>query len=115
WEALRWAMQVIIGGNLRSAVDFRLAGLGRKLQPDDLERVTAEWYEAGGKFSARDYARAITIVHGIGRRFGAFFADYDVLLSPTLAEPPLPLGATDMMSNDLDAYNERLFRLIPFP
>jgi amidase len=114
WEALRWAMQVIIGGTLRSTVDFRLAGLGRKLQPGDLERVTAEWYEAGGKFSARDYARAITIVHGVGRRFGAFFADHDVLLSPTLAEPPLPLGATDMMKNDLASYNERLFQLIPF-
>jgi amidase/6-aminohexanoate-cyclic-dimer hydrolase len=114
WEGLSWAMQVIIGGNLRSAVDFRLASLGRNLQQGDLERVTAEWYEMGGKFTARDYARAITIVHGIGRRFGAFFSQYDVLLSPVLAEPPLPLGSTDMMRLDLKAYNERLFRLIPF-
>jgi amidase/6-aminohexanoate-cyclic-dimer hydrolase len=114
WEGLSWAMQVIIGGNLRSSVDSRLASLGRSLQQGDLERITAEWYEMGGKFTARDYARAITIVHGIGRRFGAFFADYDVLLSPVLAEPPLPLGATDMMRMDLKAYNEKLFRLIPF-
>ena len=74
-EGLSWAMQVIIGGNLRSAVDFRLASLGRNMQQGDLERVTAEWYETGRKFTARDYARAITIVHGIGRRFGAFFAE----------------------------------------
>ena len=31
-----------------------------------------------------------------------------------VAEPPLPLGSTDMMRLDLKAYNERLFRLIPF-
>jgi amidase/6-aminohexanoate-cyclic-dimer hydrolase len=114
WEGLGWAMQVIIGGNLRNGIDLRLAGLGRELRPGDVERVTAEWYELGGTFTARDYARAIMVVHGVGRRFGAFFADHDVLLSPTLAEPPLPLGATDMMKNDLKSYNEKLFRLIPF-
>jgi amidase len=82
--------------------------------PKDRRDETSEWYEGGAKFTARDCARAITIVHSIGRRFGAFFANYDVLLSPTLAEPPLPFGSTDMMKNDLASYNERLFRLIPF-
>ncbi|MGH6932600.1 MAG: amidase family protein, partial [Dongiaceae bacterium] len=61
-----------------------------------------------------DYARAITIIHGIGRRLGAFFQKFDLLLSPVLAEPPLPIGATDMMGNDLEVYLDRLYRLIPF-
>ncbi len=111
---LRWAMGVIISANLRNGLDARLDALKRTQKEDDVERITALWAEQGRRHTARDYARALVIVHGVGRRFGEFFRKYDVLLSPTVAEPPLPLGTTDMMSNDLDAYNERLFRLIPF-
>lgn len=114
FNGMRWAMEVIIAANLRNALDVRLDTLKRDQRPDDVERITALWAEQGRRQTARDYARAIVVIHGIGRRFGSFFETYDLLLSPTLAEPPLPLGATDMMSNDLDAYNERLFRLIPF-
>ncbi len=114
FDGLRWAMDVIISGSLRNAIDIRLESLKREQRPDDLERITALWAERGRRYTARDYARALVIIHGIGRRFGAFFEEYHLLLSPVLAEPPLPLGATDMMSDDLDAYNERLFRLIPF-
>jgi len=114
FAGLRWAMGVIIAANVRNAVDLRLEGLKREQRQGDVERITEQWAEQGRRFTARDYARAIVIVHGVGRRFGAFFQKYDLLLSPTLAEPPLPLGSTDMMGDDLDAYNERLFRLIPF-
>ncbi len=111
---LRWAMGVIISASLRNGLDMRLDALKRTQKEDDVERITALWAEQGRRHTARDYARALVIVHGVGRRFGEFFRKYDVLLSPTVAEPPLPLGSTDMMANDLDAYNERLFRLIPF-
>lgn len=114
FSSLRWAMEVIIAANVRNTLDVRLDVLNRDQRPDDVERITALWAERGRRYTARDYARAIVIIHGIGRSFGAFFETYDLLLSPTLAEPPLPLGATDMMGDDLDAYHDRLFRLIPF-
>ena len=114
FAALRWAMAVIIAANVRNALDYRLEVLKREQRQGDVERITELWAEQARKMTARDYAQTVVIVHGVGRRFGAFFRDHDLLLSPTLAEPPLPLGSTDMMGNDLDAYNERLFRLIPF-
>jgi hypothetical protein len=43
-------------------------------------------------------------MHGIGRRFAAFFADYDILLSPVLSQPPEPLCAIDMMSDDAEVF-----------
>jgi amidase len=113
-DTFRFAWRTIVAGNLRNALDARLESLKREQRPDDVERITALLAEQGRRHTARDYARALVIIHGVGRRFGAFFQKYDLLLSPVLAEPPLPLGATDMMSDDLDAYNERLFRLIPF-
>ena len=43
-----------------------------------------------------------------------FQNDWDILLTPTLAERPLPLGVLVMTSEDIDAYYDRLFRYIAF-
>ncbi len=112
--AMRWAMHVIIAGNLHNAISMREQALGRERRADEVERITAIWADEGATLSAGSYARAIQIVHGIGRRFGAFFESHDILLSPTLATPPVPLGTFDMMSEDLSSYNTALFAHIPF-
>jgi amidase/6-aminohexanoate-cyclic-dimer hydrolase len=113
-EQLGFAMRVIIGGNLRNGMDLRLHAMGREQRQGDVERITALWAQDARRHSAADYARALFLIHVLGRRFGAFFEKYDVLISPTLANPPLKLGATDMMSDDLDVYNAMLFTQIPF-
>ena len=43
-----------------------------------------------------------------------FQNDWDILLTPTLAERPLPLGVLVMTSEDIDDYYDRLFRYIAF-
>jgi amidase len=53
-------------------------------------------------------------LHAIGRRFAAFFAKYDILLSPVASQPPEPLGTTDMMSDDAEAFVDHLFHLLCF-
>ena len=35
-------------------------------------------------------------------------------ITPVLSQPPELLGATDMMSDDLDAFGEKLFHLVCF-
>jgi len=60
------------------------------------------------------YAAAIQTVHGIGRKMAAFFARYDLLITPTLAEPPLPLGTIDLGHGDAEAFFARLRDFIPF-
>jgi Asp-tRNA(Asn)/Glu-tRNA(Gln) amidotransferase A subunit family amidase len=85
-------------------LEARAAALGRELSADDVEQVT--WARAvdGRTYTAADYARAIGIVHRTGRMVARFFTDYDVLLSPTMCQPPYPLGVLDMMSQDSEAY-----------
>jgi amidase/6-aminohexanoate-cyclic-dimer hydrolase len=115
FEAALRAIRTIIAANLAAAIGYRLASLGRKkLAPGDVENITALWAEEGRRLTAADYAGAITTVHGIGRRFGAFFQHHDVLLSPVVAGPPVPLGTFDMMSKDLDAYFAKLFDYVCF-
>ncbi|MDJ0950339.1 MAG: amidase [Alphaproteobacteria bacterium] len=112
--AMRWAFHIIVGGNLHNALALREQAVGRERRDGDVERITDIWADEGASASAGDYARAIQVVHAIGRSFGRFFERYDILLSPTLAGPPVPLGSFDMMGDDLSRYNEVLMAHIPF-
>jgi Asp-tRNA(Asn)/Glu-tRNA(Gln) amidotransferase A subunit family amidase len=70
--------------------------------------------ESAREVSAADYVVLLTRMHTISRQIQAFFTNYDMLLTPTLAEPPVKLGVLDMMSPDTKAYTERLWRYTPF-
>jgi len=60
---------------------------------DQVEPLTWAQKEMSDHYSAADYILAMQTLQGISREFARFFQDYDVLLTPTLAEPPLPLGS----------------------
>ncbi len=113
-EAVLKALRTIVASNVRMVMDLRLRALGREQREGDVEAITALWAEEGLRASGADYARAVLAIHVTGRRFGQFFEDYDLLLSPTLAQPPLPLGAIDMMWDDMDRYYEALGNHIQF-
>jgi len=47
-------------------------------------------------------------MHRVSREIAAFYQDYDVLITPTLLKPPVPLGWLDMMTDKSDQYSERM-------
>jgi len=108
------ATLVIIGANLRAALEARAAALGRELDEADVERIT--WLRAmdGHVARAADYARAIGIMHRTGRQVAPFFSRYDVLLTPTMCRPPYPLGIIDMMTGDPVGYGQAVLSTIAF-
>jgi amidase len=67
--------------------------LGAKVGARDVERMTAVILLLGRSSSAADYALAARHLQKWARGVGAFFERYDVLLTPTLASPPIPIGA----------------------
>ena len=70
--------------------------------------------ENGNNFSASDYVNAIKINHRLGQELESMFDNYDILLSPVLAAPPVKLGKIDMNTNDMKTYIERLTKYSPF-
>jgi amidase len=65
-------------------------------QPPELfEPETRALIEAALQFGAVDYVRASAGLRDVSRRIVAFFDDYDLLLTPTLAQPPVPIGALE--------------------
>ena len=112
--ALVWAYRVIIASNMHNVITARLQELNRELQDDDLEPITRLRAEEYQRFNGADYARATQLFHSIGRQMGAFFEEYDILVTPTAAHPPLQLGKIDMSGGDLDAFDDALFGHAPF-
>jgi amidase len=67
---------------------------GREVGPDDVEPLTWAYAELGRTHSSADYVDALNALHAWSRRTAAWWHDdgYDILLTPTMAEPPPVLG-----------------------
>ncbi len=92
----------------------RAAALGLTPDPEQLERVTWAMMAKAESLSATDYVQLLNRLHAVSRDICGFFEGYDLLLTPTLAKPPVPLGHLDMMMDDLDDYVDRLWRFACF-
>jgi amidase len=68
-------------------------GLGRRPEEGEIESITSAYQALGETVSAADYLIAVQYFQMLARQIAAFMKDYDVLLSPTLGSPPLPLGS----------------------
>jgi amidase len=67
----------------------------RALSADQVEPLTWALYEMGLQVKASDYLLSLNVFQRLGREMDRFMLDYDVWLTPTLAEPPVPLGTFD--------------------
>ena len=82
-----WAAGVAAGVNGWEDV------LGIKIGPDDVEPLTWALTELGNTVSSSTYLRNWTWLQVNARQVQRFWKDHDLLLTPTLAEPPPPLGS----------------------
>ena len=57
-----------------------------------LEPINRTFLEQARQTSSADYVRAYTGLQLQGRAFATACAEYDVVLTPTLAKPPVPIG-----------------------
>jgi amidase len=113
-HALRRAFDVIFGTTMRNVVTGITAAYPDHSIESLVEPVTLACSESASQFSAVDYATALQVTQQAARSLGQFFEHYDVLLTPTLANPPLPLGAMDMQTSDWSVFLEKLLDEIPF-
>ncbi len=98
---------------IRSALERR----GRDLGPDDLQGVSRSAMAFAEGLSGADYLAAVNTVHAYGRQMAAGFAEYDILLSATLAEPPAKVGRFTHERDDYEAYRigeDGVFAYSPF-
>ncbi len=81
-------------GNAWAIADWE-ARLGREATEDELEPLSWALVQLGRSVTAPQYLTAVQGLQRVTRRIAAAFASFDVLVTPTLAEPPAPLGTFD--------------------
>lgn len=92
-EAFALAFLTLLMGEARADVEW-VATLSRtRPRAADFEPATYALGLLGKALSAADYAMAARRLQVVSREIGRFFERYDILLTPTLAAPPLPIGA----------------------
>jgi amidase len=70
--------------------------LGREIEEGEVEPLTWAMAQQGRSVSGADYLGAVGVHQVVGRMFGAWHAEgHDLLLTPTMGEPPTPLGTFD--------------------
>jgi len=83
----------IVTSCTRRDLDYWGAQVGRELGPEDVEIHTWLLAEMGRQVSAAEYVRAVSWLQGFTRRIARWWDDgFDLLLTPTMATPPLKLG-----------------------
>lgn len=75
-----------------TALSVRTVLNGRPMDPALLDGVTRGAVSYAEQISGADYLQAIEVVHAFGRRMAHFLTQSDVLVTPTLAAPPAPVG-----------------------
>jgi amidase len=95
WAAAEPAFLAVFAAACASWIDGWAQRLGREPGEDELEPFTRALAASGRGVSAPELLVSIELLQQAGRATDRFFADYDVLLTPTLAELPPPLGYFD--------------------
>jgi amidase len=87
---------------------------GRMPAEGELEAGTMALNEMGQKVGAADYLLAVQYIQILGRQIAAFMKDYDLILTPTLGSPPLPLGSFASTAEDAMAGMRVATAFVPF-
>lgn len=87
------AIGVAYGAFTTCIVDYWTRIVGREPAEADLEPYTWALWQQGRAVTAGAYLMAIMDLQAFSRVVARFFTRYDVWLTPTLATPPLLLGA----------------------
>ncbi len=117
WVALdlQPLFMMLYGAGIASGVRYGADVTKRAPSPELVEPLTWMFYQMGQSFSAADYVGGLAQLQNYSRGFIAgFFAKYDVLLTPALAQRPLPVGYLNCCSDEPAAEFNKAAIFTPF-
>ncbi|MCX7981977.1 MAG: amidase [Syntrophales bacterium] len=82
--------------------------------PDQYEPLTWAMYQMGEKVTGAEYLMAIQVLQRLSRDMAKMYGQFDVLLTPTLGEPPVKLGTFDSPPEDPLRGWRRSAAFVPF-
>ncbi len=109
WEPFLKATHVVWSAGVTHGCDSLGKLMGRRPSPENLMRTTWAMYQFGATLSASDYLSALDEFNTVRRHTGAFFENWDILVTPTCTQLAAPHAA---QHQDLDLTAEEWSRLV---
>jgi len=88
--------------------------VGHAATAQDIEPITAMWRHIGQSRTADDLQVALETFQQAAITMDCFFEEHDILLSPTLAKPPVDLGILSLATGDPGAFGREFQEFCPF-
>ena len=79
-----------------------------------VERFWWGFYEHGMNFSGGDYLNVVSFFQQMSYEVAKFYKKFDLFLTPTLGEPPVPLNTFEPPKDDLMKAIDRIITFMPF-
>lgn len=90
----------VFGPGIALGIDAGVLRAGREPAADELEPLSRAVYERAQETPSVAYLGAVAQLQAVARGLVAFFADYDLLVTPGLAERPLRIGECNGLGAD---------------
>ncbi len=103
----------VAAGHIAAAVTELEARTGRVASPETMEEAVLDLLDRGRRTSASDLVQAQLDLRRLGHDLAAATGGVDVVLSPTTAQPPPPLGELHTRRPAAELFAE-IFRISPF-
>ena len=113
-DAMSQAFMTLWSAGVAWSIEDWARRSGQTPSADRFEPLTWALYEMGNRRLAADYLLAVQDLQRVARQVARFFGGYDVWLSPTLAEPPVPLGSFDPTPDNPMQGIFRAAQFVPF-
>jgi amidase len=114
-EVMLESFRTLLSAHVAEMVESFGTRVGRKVESRDVEPYTWSFIEEGVPITAGRYIAAVDAMHEWARRAASWWADgFDVLVTPTLAEPPPVLGDLGTPGGDPQKRWNRTIEVMPF-
>jgi amidase/6-aminohexanoate-cyclic-dimer hydrolase len=111
---MREAFLNVINVSLARTLEDASRTLGRAVTEKEVEPVTWAMSQQGRRVNVIAYSRAIATAHQVGLALARFQQNYDVILSPTLAKPPLRLGVLSLSPENMQTFTKEITEFGPY-
>jgi amidase/6-aminohexanoate-cyclic-dimer hydrolase len=88
--------------------------VGHTAGAHDIEPITAMWRHLGEGRTGLDLQATLATFEDAAIRMDLFFESHDILLSPTLAKPPIALGVLKLDNHDAGSFGREFQAFCPF-
>jgi amidase len=99
---------ILIAAGTAASLDGWADRLGKQLTPDAFEPFIWAMTERARAITAPEYLVAVQDMHAVSRSIAPFFEAHDLWLTPTLRQPPVPLGTLTYAGGDPFEHRRRL-------